>query len=216
MKLARSFAVATTALAIILASAPARAENQIQHFKFYRALVSNPLDSVLVTLSTTSFDTTDFITTSNLNARATSSDTSATSGPVTGGANGSIVAHAPKSGLFLVVEVTGALQSQDSLYVGIQYSQGSTSRSDGSYGNPSGDQNNPNNWRWYDGNLTSAGGLVVTQTGSKTFVYNAPAINNANWWATAKAIRFIIQGDNTASALAFSTRAWLVWRDNPN
>lgn len=199
------------ALAVVIGSlpAPAQAKNTLLHFKFARALAANPLDSSLVTLSQTSFDTTEYVFTDPINPIAAAAlDTSAAAGGIS--AAGAI-AHTPVGGgLYLVVEVTGAMQTMDSLYAGIQFSQGSTTPANGS----SGDQNNPLNWRWYNGLLTSAAGLVENATSSKTFVWPVPCqVAGPNAWVAAKAIRFVIQGDNTSAAKAFSTRAWLVSRD---
>lgn len=207
MRLARSTAVLVAAV-LSLCAVTAHADSQLLHFKFARALAANPLDSTLVTLSQTSFDTTASVIVDDLNATAVAAiDTNVTAGTVT--ALGSI-SHAATN-LWLVVEVTGLMQSTDSVYVGYQLSQGSMSTANGG----SGDQNNPLNWRWYNGNLTAVGGLVANATGSQTFVYPMPCIpSGTTAWIQAKAIRFIIQGDNTSAAKGFSTRASLVSRNN--
>jgi hypothetical protein len=189
--------------ALLAIATPAQAKNQLLHAKFQRALLAGQLDSTLFTMQTTTFDTLEYIITDNINPTAVAAIDSNTTVSL------AAIAHAPKN-MALVVEVTGLMQSMDSLYVGFQFSQGSTSALNGS----SGDQTNPYNWRWYDAQLTSAGGTVVNATGSQTFVFPVPcAVGGPNAWTWAKAMRFILQGDNTAAAKAFSTRAWLVTRD---
>jgi hypothetical protein len=207
LRITRLAALAVALFAIAIATPAGAFSNQVLHFAFQRALVATPLDSTLVTLSQTSFDTTAAVGTSELNPTSIAAiDSNNTSGTVS--ALGSI-AHAPVGSMWLVVEVTGSMQSMDSLYVGYQLSQGSTPAANGSSGN----QNNWWNWRWYNGALTSAGGLLVNSTGSQTFVYPVPAIpSSGNAYVTASQLRFIIQGDNTSAAKAFSTRAWLVTR----
>jgi hypothetical protein len=198
--------LALALFAVLGTTLPAAAKSQLLHWKFQRALASNPLDSTLVTLSTTSFDTLDYIPSDNINATAVAAIDTNLTGQL------AAVAHTPKN-LALVVEVTGALQSQDSIYVGFQFSQGATPPPVTANGG-SGDQSNSYNWRWYNAALTSAGGTVENATGTQTFIFPMPCTpGSANAWVWAKAWRWIIQGDTNAAAKAFSTRAWLVTRD---
>ena len=76
-----------------------------------------------------------------------------------------------------------------------------------------GDQANSANWRWYNSSLLTAGGTLENNTGTRTFVFPIPcAPGGPNAWVEAKAMRFIIQGDTNAAAIAFGCRAVLVWR----
>jgi len=125
--------------------------------------------------------------------------------------------------LWLTVEVTGSLQSIDTLYAYVQFSQGQVPPGTGQTNIYTaatlGDPNSiPANWRWYDavGSLSSlTGGIVqrVNQTGTQTFVFPIPcAASDPNTWLAASNLRCVLVGDTNAAAVGLSTRAWLTWR----
>lgn len=188
--------------------APAEAKSRLLHAKFSRALSAARLDSTAWLMSTTSLDTLEFFGTDVIDPTSVSVlDTNTT-------ASLAAVSHIPLGGTAIVVEVTGSLQSADSVYVGLQLSQGPTALTDGTSGNPVGNQSDAYNWRWYNALLPSAGGVVVNSSGSQTFVFPVPCAGpNAFIWANDG--RVIIQGDTNASAKGFGTRVWLVTRDRP-
>lgn len=183
----------------------AHADSSLLHWYFARSTRSTALDSTLITLATTSFDTSWAVPTGSFNPTAVAAIDSATTG-----VSAARLTSTPRN-LWVVLEVTGALQSQDSVYFGIQLSQGATSAANGS----SGDQNQQFNWRWYDAQLTSttSNSATATTTGSQTFVYAVPCnpASPINWIA-APYLRVIVQGDTNAAARAFSTRGWIVNR----
>jgi hypothetical protein len=191
--------LAAFVLALLALAPPAHADATLLHWRFLR---STQLDSTLISLNQTVFDTSAAILTDNFSPISVAAIDSGTTSTLTG------VTHAPRN-LWVVVEVTGALQSADSIYVGTQFSMGGTPASNGS----SGDQNLSSNWRWYNAQLLTAGGVVANNTGTQTFVFPIPCVpSGPNAWVQARYIRVILQGDSGASAVALATRAWLVNR----
>lgn len=189
---------------------PAHAKSQPLHAKFQRAAAASPLDSVLFTMTQRSLDTLEYVNNSLLDPTVVSAlDTNTTSSLAA-------VAHLPIGSMALVVEVTGNMQTTDSVYVGCQSSQGPTgAATDGSQGNPAGNQSNPYNWRWYDILLPASNGVAVNQAGTQTFVFPVPcATGGPNAFTWGQEMRFILLGDSASAARAFSTRAWLVTREH--
>lgn len=211
MRSTRFAAIVASILALVcLVPLPAAAKSRLLHAKFRRALATAPLDSVLFTMSQTSFDTLEYVATDPIDPTSVSQLDTATTAAV------AAVSHVPIGSAAIVVEVTGAMQTMDSVYVGTQLSQGPTAQTDGSTGNPTGNQSDSYNWRWYNSILPAAGGVVVNSTGTQTFVYPIPCpAGGPNAYVWANDMRVIIQGDNTTAAKGFSTRVWLVTRDRP-
>ena len=125
--------------------------------------------------------------------------------------------------LWVTVEVTGALQSIDTLTLFVQYSQGQVPPGSGqtniftaaTQGDPN---SNPANWHWYDaiGSLAALTGgirVLVNQAGTNTFVFPIPcAASDNNTWLAATNLRCVLVSDNDAAAVGLGTRAWFSWR----
>jgi len=157
------------ALAMIVTAA--RADYSALRFDF-------AVDSTTVTMSTSRDVVSAFpINTSNLPSNVTASmDTSFAL---------TAAGHSRKS-LAVVVEVTGTMQSTDSLYLSYDVSE--------------------DNSRFFAG-LSSYISAVETTTGSQTFVFLLPSDpQNPLSWIWHEFIRFHLQGDTNAASRCFATR----------
>ncbi len=210
---------------LLTSSAPAHAANVLLHKRSSAAASLDQADSTLWTVTTGAsgalatrdtlvakggtINTDNFISASPI-------DSLSDRGAIAGG-------RGFPHNLWVTIEVTGALQSIDTLTCYIQYSQGQVPPNTGqtniytaaSLGDPN---SNPANWRWYDavGSLASlTGGItaVVNQASTKTFVFPIPcAASDFNTWLAASNLRIVLVGDNNSAAVGLSTRGWLTWR----
>jgi hypothetical protein len=154
----------------------AHADANRLHFTFPRG--SQTLDSTLVTVGVTTFDTTTVNTTEPWVAFAAASGDTAAS-------------------LAVVNEVTGTMQTMDSLYVTMQGTQDTNPQSSST--------------RWVT--IASAVGAAASVSGSQTFICKFPVkLNSSTSWVWWPQVRFILQGDTTTASVGFSTRSTLVWR----
>jgi hypothetical protein len=216
------------ALGLIVAAAPASAANTLLHKRTSVAASVGQLDSTLWTLTTAisgALPGRDTLGTVN---GTIGTDAFVSSSPIDSLSDrGALSAgRGFPHNLWVTVEVTGALQSIDTLYAYVQYSQGQVPPNTGQTNTYTaatlGDPNSyVANWRWYDGvGITNAsvltGGLValVNNTGSNTFVFPIPcAASDKNTWLAASNLRIILVSDTNTAAVGLSTRAWLTWRN---
>jgi hypothetical protein len=222
----RTRLLVVVACLLACSTVPASAANLLLHKRTSSAASGTQLDSTLWTITTgasgalASRDTlvasTGTINTDNF-ISASPIDSLSDRGALAGAGQG--FPH----NLWVTVEVTGSLQSIDTLTCYVQYSQGQVAPSTGQtntfQASAVGDPNSyPPNWRWYDALGSSAsltGGItaLVNQASTKTFVFPIPcAASDQNTWLAASNLRVVLVGDNNSAAVGLSTRAWITWR----
>lgn len=226
MRFSRTLLLAAAVAILASVALPAHAASVLLHKKTSIAASATQADSVLWTLTTSASGALPARDTLALKAGAINTENFSSSALIDSLSDrGALSAgHGFPHNLWVTVEVTGALQSIDTLTCYVQYSFGQVPgnagatnifASDPTFADP---YSNPANYRWYDaiGNQAAmTGGVIalVNQTGSKTFVFPIPcAASDINTWLASSNLRVVVMSDNNAAAVGLSTRAWLTWR----